>query len=83
MPFSEIIGHRRLLALLSRAIAQDTLPQSLLFAGAQGVGKRRTAVALAETINCLEPVATACCRATHVASARRAGASSAAYTLTC
>ena len=56
MPLSEIIGHRRLIALLSRAIAQDTLPQSLLFAGADGVGKRRTAVALAETLNCLEPV---------------------------
>jgi len=58
MPFSEVIGHRRLIALLSRATAHDTLPQSLLFAGAQGVGKRRTAVALAETINCLEPVTT-------------------------
>ena len=58
MPFSEIIGHRRLIALLSRAIAQNTLPQSLLFAGAEGVGKRRTAVALAETVNCLEPLST-------------------------
>ena len=59
MPFNEIIGHRRLIALLSRAIAQNTLPQSLLFAGTDGVGKRRTAVALAETLNCLEPVSTA------------------------
>ena len=58
MPFSELIGHRRLTALLSRAVAHDTLPGALLFAGAQGVGKRRTAVALAETINCLDPVAT-------------------------
>jgi DNA polymerase-3 subunit delta' len=56
MPFTEIIGHRRLVALLSRAIANDTLPQSLLFAGAPGIGKRRTAVALAETLNCLAPV---------------------------
>jgi DNA polymerase-3 subunit delta' len=56
MPFKEIIGHRRLVTLLSRAIAQDTLPQSLLFAGPRGIGKRRTAVALAETINCLAPV---------------------------
>jgi DNA polymerase-3 subunit delta' len=55
MPFKEIIGHRRLVALLSRAIAQETLPQSLLFAGPRGIGKRRTAVALAETINCLAP----------------------------
>lgn len=56
MPFREIIGHRRLIALLSRAVAQQTLPPSLLFAGPAGIGKRRTAVALAETINCLAPV---------------------------
>lgn len=59
MPFSQILGHRRLLALLSRALVNDTLPQSLLFAGTRGVGKRRTAVALAEAINCLQPVANA------------------------
>ena len=53
MPFREVIGHRRLVTLLSRAIAQETLPQALLFAGPRGVGKRRTAVAVAETINCL------------------------------
>jgi DNA polymerase-3 subunit delta' len=57
MPFKEIIGHRRLVALLSRAISKDTLPPSLLFAGPRGVGKRRTAVAVAETLNCLEPIA--------------------------
>ena len=79
MPFKEIIGHRRLVALLSRAIAQDTLPQSLLFAGPRGVGKRRTAVALAETINCLAAGARPLrCRATRAARARRAGASPAA-----
>ncbi|HVG71769.1 MAG TPA: DNA polymerase III subunit delta' [Vicinamibacterales bacterium] len=52
MPFREVIGHRRLVTLLSRAIAHETLPPSLLFAGPHGVGKRRTAVAVAETINC-------------------------------
>ena len=54
-----MIGHRRITTLLSRAIAQERVPPSLLFAGPSGVGKRRTAVALAETVNCLEPVATA------------------------
>jgi len=58
MPFRNVIGHRRLLALLSRAIARDTLPGSMLFAGPRGVGKRRVAVALAETLNCLAPVTT-------------------------
>ena len=55
MPFSGIIGHRRLIALLSRSVAQETLPPSLLFAGPRGVGKRRTAIALAQAINCLQP----------------------------
>ena len=56
MPFNGIVGHRRLIALLSRAVAQETLPGSLLFAGRRGIGKRRTAIALAETINCIQPV---------------------------
>jgi DNA polymerase-3 subunit delta' len=53
--FSSILGHRRLLALLARAIANDRLPPSLLFAGPSGVGKRRTTVAVAAVINCLDP----------------------------
>jgi DNA polymerase III subunit delta' len=57
VPFRDIIGHRRVVSLLSRAIARDTLPPALLLAGPAGVGKRRTAVAVAETINCAQPVA--------------------------
>jgi DNA polymerase-3 subunit delta' len=56
MPFASIAGQQRLLALLARAIARDTLPPSLLFAGSAGIGKRRTAVAVAETLNCLAPL---------------------------
>lgn len=55
MPFSTIAGHQRIIALLSRAIAQGTLPPSLLLAGPQGIGKRRIAMAIAETLNCLDP----------------------------
>ena len=55
MPFRTIVGHRRLLSLLSRAIARETLPPALLLAGPAGVGKRRVAVAIAETLNCLKP----------------------------
>jgi DNA polymerase-3 subunit delta' len=57
VPFRSITGHRRLVALLSRALAHDTLPPSLLLAGPAGVGKRRTAAAVAEAVNCLQPVA--------------------------
>ena len=57
MPFRDVYGHRRALALLSRALAQKTLPPSLLFTGPAGIGKRRVALALAQAINCLAPLA--------------------------
>ena len=56
MSFVRVTGHQRLMALLARAIVSDSLPPSLLFAGPRGVGKRRVAIALAQTLNCLEPV---------------------------
>jgi DNA polymerase-3 subunit delta' len=56
--FSSVFGHRRLLSLLSRAIARETLPPALLLAGPAGVGKRRVAMAIARAINCLEPRST-------------------------
>jgi DNA polymerase-3 subunit delta' len=59
VPFRTIIGHRRIVALLSRVAAHGTLPPSLLFAGPAGVGKRRVAVALAETLNCVSSISTA------------------------
>jgi DNA polymerase-3 subunit delta' len=55
VPFRTIVGHRRLLSLLSRAIARDSLPPAMLMAGPAGVGKRLTAVAVAQAINCLRP----------------------------
>ena len=55
MPFTAITGHRQRLSLLSRAIARGTLPPALLLAGPQGVGKRRTAIAIAQAFNCLDP----------------------------
>lgn len=55
MPFRTIVGHRRLLTLLSRAVARDSVPPALLLAGPAGVGKRRAALAIAEAVNCLKP----------------------------
>jgi DNA polymerase-3 subunit delta' len=57
MPFRAVIGHKRLLQLLSRAVARGSLPPSLLLSGVEGVGKRQVASALAEALNCLSPVA--------------------------
>lgn len=56
MPFREITGHRHLFALMTAAAVRGTLPPSLIFAGPEGVGKRRAAVALAQLVNCHAPV---------------------------
>jgi DNA polymerase III subunit delta' len=53
--FTSIIGHRRIVSLLARAVAHDTLPPSLLLAGPAGIGKRRVAMAVAASVNCLQP----------------------------
>lgn len=56
MPFRTITGHRKLVGLLSRSIARQSLPPSLIFAGPSGVGKRLAAIATAQALNCLHPV---------------------------
>ena len=58
MPFRDCIGHRGLLVVLARAVAQRTLPPSLMLTGAEGIGKRRVAIALAQALNCPTPTAT-------------------------
>ena len=54
MPLARIVGHASVLSLLRRAVERGRVPQSLLFAGPGGVGKRATAIALAQAINCSE-----------------------------
>jgi DNA polymerase-3 subunit delta' len=55
VPFRDIKGHRQVLGLLSSAVERRAVPQSLLFSGPDGVGKRLVAVALAQAVNCTEP----------------------------
>ena len=55
MPFAQIVGHTRALDLLRRAVSRRSVPQSLLFAGPEGVGKRTAAIALAQAVNCPQP----------------------------
>ena len=55
MPFRDLIGHRRLVGLLSRSVLRASLPPSLIFAGAAGIGKRVAALATAQAMNCLAP----------------------------
>ena len=58
MSFRAITGHRPIRDLLARAVGRATLPPSLLFTGPEGVGKRLTAIALAQALNCEHPVTT-------------------------
>ena len=58
MPFRDVIGHRRLVGLLSHSIRRESLPPSLIFAGPAGVGKRLSATAAAQAINCTAPLTT-------------------------
>ncbi|HUF48534.1 MAG TPA: DNA polymerase III subunit delta' [Vicinamibacterales bacterium] len=52
MPLADVIGHGHVRNLLRQAVAKGRVPQSLLFAGPDGVGKRAVAVALAQALNC-------------------------------
>ena len=54
MPFRDIVGHVRLIDLLSRSVGGDTLPPSLLFAGPAGIGKHLAAISVAQALNCVE-----------------------------
>jgi DNA polymerase-3 subunit delta' len=52
VPFRDIAGHKPILKLLTSAIVRDSLPQSLLFNGPDGIGKFAVAMAVAQAINC-------------------------------
>jgi DNA polymerase-3 subunit delta' len=53
VPFRDLKGHRAQQTLLARALMRNALPQSLVFAGPDGVGKRLVALAVAQRLNCL------------------------------
>lgn len=49
------MGHRHLVTLLSHAIRRQSLTPSLILSGPEGVGKRLTAISIAQELNCLTP----------------------------
>jgi DNA polymerase-3 subunit delta' len=51
----EVIGQDRAVSRLRRAWIAGRLPQAYTFVGPEGVGKRTTALALAQAVNCLRP----------------------------
>ncbi len=57
MPLAEVIGQDRAVLHLRRAWGAGRLAQAYSFVGPEGVGKRTTALALAQAVNCQRPVA--------------------------
>lgn len=47
-----VVGHSRIIDVLTKAVSTGRVPQTLLFAGPSGVGKFTTALALAQAVNC-------------------------------
>lgn len=56
MVWNRIIGQERPLTLLRNALRTQRLAHAYLFAGPPNVGKTTVALALAQTLNCLDPV---------------------------
>lgn len=54
--FSQIKGQERAIRFLKRVIAGGKIPHAYLFTGIPGVGKTTTALALAQVLNCREPL---------------------------
>jgi DNA polymerase-3 subunit delta' len=61
VPLRSVVGHDHLKPRLASAALRGSLPPSLIFAGPSGVGKRMTAVALAQLVNCLVPADSDAC----------------------
>jgi DNA polymerase III subunit delta' len=62
MPFSEIVGNAALVERVAQMARARRVPPSMLFSGRAGVGKVRTAVTLAQALNCAVGDGDACGR---------------------
>src|ERR1044072_439881 len=56
MRFSSLVGNQRIKELLQRAVDEGRIGQGLIFAGERGIGKHQFAMALAQGVNCEQPV---------------------------
>jgi len=54
MSFKDVIGHKKPIELLRRAIINDRVYHSYLFLGNEGIGRRYVALQFAKVLNCLE-----------------------------
>jgi len=60
MSFEEILAQERPIRVLTRALAANTLPHAYLFYGSEGLGRFKTALALAKALLCRNGEGDAC-----------------------
>lgn len=60
MAFDDVLGNNRTKKILRRSLERKRIPNSLLFFGPEGVGKRDIALVLAKALNCLKNRDDAC-----------------------
>ena len=65
MSFDDVIGNMGVKKILHRVLRQKKLPNSLLFAGPEGIGKKQTALVVAKALNCLKKASDACEECAH------------------
>jgi DNA polymerase-3 subunit delta' len=58
MPFTDITGHEQPISLLQASLSNRRLAHAYLFHGEASIGKRMTAVRLAQVLNCDHPILT-------------------------
>lgn len=52
MAFKDVSGNSRVKKILIKALQKNKVPNSLLFCGPEGTGKREMALVLAKALNC-------------------------------
>ena len=60
MPFRDILGQKQSIELLCHAVKRDRIPHAWVFTGQDNIGKFKTAVALAQKLNCINIGEDAC-----------------------
>ena len=60
MSLQQILGQEKAIRLIRKAISHERVPHAWLFSGMAHIGKYKTALALAQTLNCLENGDDAC-----------------------
>lgn len=60
MAFQNILGNSRVKTILSKSLQRNRVPNSLLFTGPEGVGKKEMALVVAKALNCLQKTEDSC-----------------------